>query len=349
MLKRIYLFSMLACLAMGAMATTETKSVTFAFNSAEAIEAWGLPVSTQGNPTYLEWNLVNEEITLVTNSNSPTITYYQNGYTFYSRNGQSFAFRADEGATITRIDFNGMYESQRFTANPAGFDANNTYWSGSATEVTFTGTGGNTLYSMTVTYELEVPDYDPRDVDRDGAITSADITAIYNYLLNDDTTFIDSSDVDGDGAITSADITIIYNYLLVGDEPPTPVVPMPTFSHPSGTVFNTPTVVIVTGPANSRVYITTDGSTPTTTNYQNNAYGSIEVMVGFNMTLKAIAVVDGQSSAVATAIYTLEVDNNLNRNALSNYYNASKYMYRLEWPRIRENGNQTWLDKSEDE
>lgn len=79
----------------------------------------------------------------------------------------------------------------------------------------------------------------------------------------------------------------------------------PTFSHPSGTVFNTPTEVTVTGPANSRVYITTDGSTPSTTHYQDNAYGSITVMVGFNMTLKAIAVVDGKSSAVATAVYSL--------------------------------------------
>ena len=69
------------------------------------------------------------------------------------------------------------------------------------------------------------------------------------------------------------------------------------------------------------------------------------------MTLKAIAILDGQSSAVATAIYTLEqvVDNNQNRNSLSSYYNASKYMYRLEWPRIKENGNQTWLAKSESE
>ena len=246
-------------------------------------------------------------------------------------------------------------------------------------------------------------------------------------------TYFNTSDVNGDGYVTSSDITIIYSYLLNGEMPET--VEPPTFSHPSGTVFNTPTEVTVTGPANSRVYITTDGSTPSTTHYQDNAYGSINVMVGFNMTLKAIAVVDGQSSAVATAVYSLvevpgptfnppsgtvfqgtgsvtitgpygsmiyftldgttpttshyythgnspytieelevgtttikaiavlngvaspvitavytveEVtDNNINRNSLSNYYNASKYMYRLEWPRIKENGNQTWLAKSE--
>ena len=58
--------------------------------------------------------------------------------------------------------------------------------------------------------------------------------------------------------MTSNDITAIYNYLLTGSGPVT--VPMPTFSHPSGTVFNTPTTVTVTGPQGSRVYVTTDGT-----------------------------------------------------------------------------------------
>ena len=54
----------------------------------------------------------------------------------------------------------------------------------------------------------------PGDVDGDGVVTSVDITCIYNYLLNGDETFIDTSDVDGDGYITSVDITFIYNILL---------------------------------------------------------------------------------------------------------------------------------------
>ncbi len=54
----------------------------------------------------------------------------------------------------------------------------------------------------------------PGDVDGDGEVTTVDITAIYNYLLNGDTTYIDTSDVDGDGYITSVDITFIYNILL---------------------------------------------------------------------------------------------------------------------------------------
>ncbi len=52
------------------------------------------------------------------------------------------------------------------------------------------------------------------DVNGDGDITAADITAIYNYLLNGDETFIEACDVDGDGFITTGDITAIYNILL---------------------------------------------------------------------------------------------------------------------------------------
>lgn len=54
------------------------------------------------------------------------------------------------------------------------------------------------------------------DVDGDGSLTVTDITCIYNYLLNGDETFVETSDIDGDGYITTTDITIIYN-LILGD------------------------------------------------------------------------------------------------------------------------------------
>lgn len=52
------------------------------------------------------------------------------------------------------------------------------------------------------------------DVDGDGAVTSADVTIIYNYLLGGEAANIDSCDVDGDGFITSTDITVLYNIIL---------------------------------------------------------------------------------------------------------------------------------------
>lgn len=52
------------------------------------------------------------------------------------------------------------------------------------------------------------------DADDDGVVTSADITALYNYLLDSDYQHYETSDVDGDGEVTSADVTAVYNILL---------------------------------------------------------------------------------------------------------------------------------------
>ena len=54
----------------------------------------------------------------------------------------------------------------------------------------------------------------PGDVNGDGAVTSADVTELYNHLLNGDMTYIATGDVNGDGTITSADITAVYSILL---------------------------------------------------------------------------------------------------------------------------------------
>ncbi len=54
----------------------------------------------------------------------------------------------------------------------------------------------------------------PGDVNGDGSVTSADITALYNYLLNGDSSYIVNGDQNGDGEITSADVTAVYNILL---------------------------------------------------------------------------------------------------------------------------------------
>lgn len=52
------------------------------------------------------------------------------------------------------------------------------------------------------------------DVNGDGVVTSADITALYNWLLNNDDSAIVNGDQNSDGAITSGDVTFVYNILL---------------------------------------------------------------------------------------------------------------------------------------
>ena len=53
------------------------------------------------------------------------------------------------------------------------------------------------------------------DVNGDGHVTSVDVTALYNYMLNgDDSALVNGGDLDGDGHITSVDITVLYNIML---------------------------------------------------------------------------------------------------------------------------------------
>ena len=52
------------------------------------------------------------------------------------------------------------------------------------------------------------------DVNGDGTVTAADITALYDYMLNNDSSHITNGDQTGDGIITAADITVIYSILL---------------------------------------------------------------------------------------------------------------------------------------
>ena len=52
------------------------------------------------------------------------------------------------------------------------------------------------------------------DVNGDGDVTASDVTTLYDYLLNNDTTNLINGDVNGDGEITSADVTSVYNVLL---------------------------------------------------------------------------------------------------------------------------------------
>lgn len=67
--------------------------------------------------------------------------------------------------------------------------------------------------NATASRKVESP-YDVLDVNQDGAVTSSDITAIYDVLLGNGNRYRPYSDVNGDGSVTAADITTIYNYIL---------------------------------------------------------------------------------------------------------------------------------------
>ncbi len=54
----------------------------------------------------------------------------------------------------------------------------------------------------------------PGDVNGDGNVTSADITALYSWLLNNDDSSLVNGDQNSDGDITANDITTVYSILL---------------------------------------------------------------------------------------------------------------------------------------
>ncbi len=75
----------------------------------------------------------------------------------------------------------------------------------------------------------------------------------------------------------------------------------PLFSVGTSTLTE-PTEVAIAVPYNGTAYLTTDGSTPTTSSQSYNK----PVRISFSQTLKCLIVANGVSSAVTTAVYTLD-------------------------------------------
>ena len=80
--------------------------------------------------------------------------------------------------------------------------------------LTFKAFNGMGVYKIGAAIEPDEPGAIPGDVNGDGHVSSVDVTALYNYLLNSDDSDIVNGDQDGDGHISSVDITVVYNILL---------------------------------------------------------------------------------------------------------------------------------------
>jgi hypothetical protein len=80
---------------------------------------------------------------------------------------------------------------------------------------TLTATMGSETHTVKIKFtngEQDVPT--PGDVNGDGFVTAADVTALYDHLLNNDDSNLVNGDQDGDGFITAGDITAVYSVLL---------------------------------------------------------------------------------------------------------------------------------------
>lgn len=102
--------------------------------------------------------------------------------------------------------------------------------------------------------------------------------------------------------LTAAERAAVEGYLLSKYQmPSTNTVATPTFSVATSTTFSEPSQVAIAGPTGAKIYFTQDGSTPTTSSQEYTK----PVFVMWTQTVKAIAVLNGVSSSVTTANYTL--------------------------------------------
>lgn len=80
---------------------------------------------------------------------------------------------------------------------------------------TLTATMGSETHTVKIKFtygEQDVPLVG--DVNGDGEVTAADVTLLYNIILNSDWTGVVNADQNGDGEITAGDVTAVYNILL---------------------------------------------------------------------------------------------------------------------------------------
>lgn len=151
----------------------------------------------------------------------------------------------------------------------------------------------------------------------------------------------------------SASGTAVQLYVEDNGATPTITVATPTFSPEEGTYSTPQTVTITTTTSGATIHYTTDGTTPSSAS---TVYtGAITVTT--TTTLRAIAILNGVSSTVATATFTITVapiDNNSNANWHETSYNIPQssanattssatygMAWRMEYPHISPDENST--------
>ncbi len=141
-------------------------------------------------------------------------------YRVYGPNDSSGVVFTSVGAPIIKIEFKGMggytasglskAEGNEGTWTTGGNDG---VWEGSATEVAFNVNQQCRFTTITVTVAGSVT-YERGDVNHDGSVNIADVTALIDYLLSDVADAPNEADVMIDGNINIADVTALIDMLL---------------------------------------------------------------------------------------------------------------------------------------
>ena len=163
-----------------------------------------------------EYTVVKDGVTMFVGDG----TVYSDHYRIYSGENSAFTFTS-ASAPIVKIEFEGVsgnpasniqlaegYDGTFTTNNPDGV------WEGSSNVVAFDVIRQARFYTITVTLAADVA-YQVGDVNRDGNINIADVTALIDLLLAGGNVEYDAiADVNSDGSINIADVTALIDVLL---------------------------------------------------------------------------------------------------------------------------------------
>ena len=153
------------------------------------------------------------------NSGSVTLTMVGNDSSRYWKTTSSYELRVYKACTMTISVPEGAKIKEIVFAGTAvsGIQNNGstlTTWNGSAESVTFTFTGTQKINTIAVTYESEQQTALRGDVNGDGQVTIADVTALVNIILGSQGGDTSVADLNGDSQITIADVTSLVNIIL---------------------------------------------------------------------------------------------------------------------------------------
>jgi hypothetical protein len=140
-------------------------------------------------------------------------SYYRLNYATGSNLTTSQYLKAVNYDELVQIGYN--YDKYKLNATKPQFDkiTETTFFNAGSSylELSTSDTGGaTTIYTNLSEGSGAVPG----DVNGDGFVTAADVTALYDYMLNNDSSNIVNGDQDGDNHITAGDITTVYTIML---------------------------------------------------------------------------------------------------------------------------------------
>ncbi len=123
---------------------------------------------------------------------------------------EPFLYEGGNLAVQTLCTVKGNWSRTYFHGEEQSVPTATCYWGGEGNNIT-----SAFLPKMTIVYSKATEQGAVAgDVNGDGDVTAADITALYTFLLTGDDSEIVNGDQDADGDITTHDVTTVYSILL---------------------------------------------------------------------------------------------------------------------------------------